>query len=221
MLQRQERKEHMHWQSNKRKKGKDKNIKTYTQNPPTGWGEDIVTSKMCRKPWMACVRFLECMGFAPGMLHRSTINSHVKTRPTDLSTVFGWYQQCQIISTCASDDSGSWNPLHKPWISVSSKRMTKHARWRHTLSTNRPKHLPMVQVIPGSHAGVLCMGMEHAGSPSFSIKLYPRRKHLSIRLSLKSESESEVNPGKQAVSACNVASVSSTLNVRGSQFAWR
>ena len=149
------------------------------------------------------------------------IVAHVKTRRTDLSTVFGWYQQCQSISTCASDDSGSSNPLHKPWISVSSKRMTKHARWRHTLSTNRPKHLPMVQVIPGSHAGVLCMGMEHAGSPSFSIKLYPRRKHLSIRLSLKSESESEVNPGKQAVSACNVASVSSTLNVRGSQFAWR
>jgi hypothetical protein len=38
--------------------------------PPTGRDKDMVASKMCRKPRMACVQFFWNMGASHGILHR-------------------------------------------------------------------------------------------------------------------------------------------------------
>jgi hypothetical protein len=59
-------------------------------DPPTRRNKDMVASKMCQKPRMACVRFFGCMGFAPGMLHRKHNHCNLKASQTALSTVLSW-----------------------------------------------------------------------------------------------------------------------------------
>jgi hypothetical protein len=81
MLQKQERKEHMHWQSTKGKKGEDKNMKAYTQT---------------QKTQKTCVR-----------VHSGSQRRNVKWQAAQSRLVVTWY----MIFLLERRERGTWNLL--------------------------------------------------------------------------------------------------------------